>query len=88
MITEPVGQVLVNVFYKPVAGNNNIEQEQRNKRDGDGEDTPLKEEIIQVEVIRKAVQCISQFSAAKDLRQLFRGLPPDLPDTPLLPGHP
>ena len=46
MITEPVGQVLVNVFYKPVAGNNNIEQEQRNKRDGDGEDTPLKEEII------------------------------------------
>ena len=38
VITEPVGQVLVNVFYKPVAGNNNIEQEQRHKRDGDGED--------------------------------------------------
>ena len=53
MITEPVGQVLVNVFYKPVAGNNNIEQEQRHKRDGDGEDPPLKEEIVQVEVIRK-----------------------------------
>ena len=64
MITEPVGQVLVNVFYKPVAGNNNIEQEQRYKRDGDGEDPPLKEEIMQVEVIRKAVQWISGSSSS------------------------